>query len=68
MSQEERFAFSLPYMLSQLEEVRTNPEIKLLDLVMPNGRRMRDCTGEEMRVFGEMLTREAERVEAGKDA
>ncbi|MGO9419964.1 hypothetical protein [Roseiarcus sp.] len=33
----------------------------LLDLIMPNGKPMRDCTGHEMGEFGQMLLRESER-------
>jgi hypothetical protein len=29
--------------------------IVVLDLIMPNGKRVRDCTGAEMKKFGDLL-------------
>jgi hypothetical protein len=31
--------------------------IVVLDLIMPNGKRMRDCTGTEMKRFGDLFLR-----------
>jgi hypothetical protein len=45
------------------EEVKAGTDIEpivVLDLIMPNGKRMRDCTGAEMKRFGEFLLKRAE--------
>jgi hypothetical protein len=45
------------------EEVKAGTDIEpivVLDLIMPNGKRMRDCTGAEMKRFGEFLLKQAE--------
>jgi hypothetical protein len=45
------------------EEVKVGTDIEpivALDLIMPNGRRMRDCTGAEMKRFGDVLLKRAE--------
>jgi hypothetical protein len=39
-------------------------EVALLDLVMPNAKAMRFCTGEEMAAFGKAYEKIAERVGA----
>lgn len=41
-------------------------QIELLDLTMPNGKAMRDCTGADMARFGNRYQRIAERVGKGK--
>jgi hypothetical protein len=45
------------------EEVKAGTDIKpivVLDLIMPNGKRMRDCTVAEMKRFGDFLLKRAE--------
>src|SRR6202008_3448228 len=45
------------------EEFKAGAEIEpivVLDLIMPNGKRMRDCTGAEMKRFGDFLLKRAE--------
>ena len=40
------------------EEVKAGADIEpivVLDLIMPNGKRMRDCTGGDMKKFGDLL-------------
>jgi hypothetical protein len=37
--------------------------IVVLDLIMPNGKRMRDCTAAEMKTFGEFLLTRAQRFQ-----
>ena len=44
-----------------VEKVR---EVAVLDMLMPNGKHMRFCTGEEMAAFGTAYSRIAERVGA----
>jgi hypothetical protein len=42
------------------EEVNAGTDIEpivALDLIMPNGKRMRDCTAAEMKRFGDFLIR-----------
>jgi hypothetical protein len=34
--------------------------IVVLDLIMPNGKRVRDCTGAEMKKFGDLLLKRGE--------
>jgi hypothetical protein len=34
--------------------------IVVLDLIMPNGKRMRDCTGADMKKFGDLLLKRSE--------
>jgi hypothetical protein len=34
--------------------------IVVLDLIMPNGKRMRDCTGADMKKFGDLLLKRRE--------
>jgi hypothetical protein len=34
--------------------------IVVLDLIMPNGKRVRDCTGAEMKEFGDLLLKRGE--------
>jgi len=41
-------------------------QIVMLDLQMPNGKKMRDCTGAEMAKFGNRYQRIAERVGKGR--
>lgn len=48
------------------EHVRAEAEKILLDLEMPNGKPLRDCTGDDCRHFGGWYQRLAERVEADK--
>ena len=45
------------------EEVNAGADIEpivVLDLIMPNGKRMRDCTVAEMKRFGDFLLKRAE--------
>jgi len=45
------------------EEVKAGTDIKpivVLDLIMPNGKRMRDCTVADMKRFGDFLLKRAE--------
>jgi hypothetical protein len=45
------------------EEVKAGTDIEpivVLDLIMPNGKRMRDCTGAEMEQFGNLLLKRGE--------
>jgi hypothetical protein len=45
------------------EEVKAGTDIEpivVLDLIMPNGKRMRDCTGADMKKFGEFLLKRGE--------
>ena len=48
------------------EEVKAGADIEpivVLDLIMPNGKRMRDCTGAEMKRFGDFLLKRARTVQ-----
>jgi hypothetical protein len=45
------------------EEVNAGTDIEpivVLDLIMPNGKRMRDCTAAEMKRFGDFLLKRAQ--------
>jgi hypothetical protein len=45
------------------EEVKASTDIEpivALDLIMPNGKRMRDCTGAEIKRFGDFLLKRAQ--------
>ena len=45
------------------EEVKAGTNIEpvvVLDLIMPNGKRMRDCTRAEMKRFGDFLLKRAQ--------
>jgi hypothetical protein len=45
------------------QEVKAGTDIEpivVLDLIMPNGKRMRDCTAAEMKRFGEFLLKRAQ--------
>ena len=45
------------------EEVKAGTDIEpivVLDLIMPNGKRMRDCTDADMRKFGDLLLKRGE--------
>jgi hypothetical protein len=47
----------------EVEEVKAGTDIKpivVLDLIMPNGKRMRDFTVAEMKKFGDFLLKRAE--------
>lgn len=46
-----------------IEEVDAGADIEpivVLDLIMPNGKRIRDCTEAEMKRFGDFLLKRAE--------
>jgi hypothetical protein len=45
------------------EEIKAGTNIEpivVLDLIMPNGKRMRDCTRVEMKRFGDFLLKRAQ--------
>jgi hypothetical protein len=45
------------------EEVKAGTDIEpivVLDLIMPNGKRMRDCAGADMKKFGDLLLKRGE--------
>ena len=47
------------------EEVNAGTDIEpivVLDLIMPNGKRMRDCTVAEMKRFGDFLVKRAQQL------
>ena len=47
------------------EEVNAGTDIQpivVLDLIMPNGKRMRDCTVAEIKRFGEFLVKRAQQL------
>lgn len=45
---------------------RIKAQIALLDLTMPNGKPMRDCTGQEMAMFGNRFQKVADKVGKAK--
>jgi hypothetical protein len=42
-------------MPAKTDEAPDIEPIVVLDLIMPNGKRMRDCTGADMKKFGDLL-------------
>jgi hypothetical protein len=42
-------------MPAKTDEAPDIEPIVILDLIMPNGKRMRDCTSAEMRKFGDLF-------------
>jgi hypothetical protein len=47
-------------MPAKTDETPDIEPIVVLDLIMPNGKRVRDCTGDEMKKFGDLLLKRGE--------
>jgi hypothetical protein len=47
-------------MPAKTDETPDIEPIVILGLIMPNGKRMRDCTSAEMRKFGDLLLKRGE--------
>jgi hypothetical protein len=47
-------------MPAKTDEAPDIEPIVVLDLIMPNGKRMRDCTGADMKKFGDLLLKRGE--------
>ena len=47
-------------MPAKTDEAPDIEPIVVLDLIMPNGQRVRDCTGAEMKKFGDLLLKRGE--------
>jgi hypothetical protein len=47
-------------MPAKTDETPDIEPIVVLDLIMPNGKRMRDCTGADMKKFGDLLLKRGE--------
>ena len=47
-------------MPAKTDETPDIEPIVVLDLIMPNGKRMRDCTGADMRKFSDLLLKRGE--------
>jgi hypothetical protein len=59
-------AAELMELTKALDYIERTKNGSLLDLVMPNGKRLRDCTGLECRETGEWLSRMGERLDSLK--
>jgi hypothetical protein len=47
-------------MPAKTDEAPDIEPIVVLDLIMPNGKRMRDCTGADLKKFGDLLLKRGE--------
>jgi hypothetical protein len=66
MTDKRTTAAELMELTKALDYIERTKNGNLLDLVMPNGKRLRDCTGLECRETGEWLNRMGERLDALK--
>ena len=51
------------------DEINTGTDIEpivVLDLIMPNGKRMRDCTAAEVKRFGDFLLKRAQQLKKAR--
>jgi hypothetical protein len=57
-----RLSKSLSHVVEQMNAAREG-KMQWLDIVMPNGKKMRDCTGDEIEEVGKAFTRIAKVIE-----
>ena len=62
-----RLSQSLSRVVEQMNAAREG-KMQWLDIVMPNGKKMRDCTGDEIEEVGKAFTRIAKLIEKTRKA